>query len=226
MFDERIVVDREFRTNDEFIYAVCSPFLLWRRAPSPPCSMAHLPFSPCIFFPPSFLLLSQTGSCAKFSRKYYADGLDLARVSSVELGQQLARAMLPLFDPLIKQEVVEFAALAPSFTQRKATLGWFPGGLQFVILLSRKMLWNSLPSQSLFFLRQVSQLRGCRLGQRRRNTGNGRRGVHGTSPVAAARDRPSHMPLAGMLSFSFGGERKKEKKKKKRNKKITKKDKT
>lgn len=53
----------------------------------------------------------------------------MAAFDGKEVGQCLARCMLPCFDPLLKADTRP-TAVVPALTHFKTTLAWLPGGLQ------------------------------------------------------------------------------------------------
>ncbi|KAG7220569.1 hypothetical protein INR49_018006 [Caranx melampygus] len=76
------------------------------------------------------------GPLTKFSRCYHADEWSHAHFNSKEVGQELAAAMLPLFDPTLEQPDEETQRevdrLVPLYRGAKIQGGKLPGGLNYL----------------------------------------------------------------------------------------------
>lgn len=59
------------------------------------------------------------GPLTKFSLRYHADERCHANFSSTEVGRDLARALLPLFDPAADQPAPDWDRLVPMYNQPK-----------------------------------------------------------------------------------------------------------
>ncbi|XP_028253769.1 cilia- and flagella-associated protein 61 [Parambassis ranga] len=75
------------------------------------------------------------GPLTKFSRRYYTDEWSHANFNSKEVGQELAAAMLPLFDPTLQpaeEPPPEVDRLVPLYKQAKVQGGKLPGGFHYL----------------------------------------------------------------------------------------------
>ncbi|KAI1897390.1 hypothetical protein AGOR_G00082810 [Albula goreensis] len=75
------------------------------------------------------------GPLTKFARSYHADQWSHAGFNSKEVGVELARALLPFFDPTLESETTPSAPedqLIPLYSQAKIQGGTLPGGYSYL----------------------------------------------------------------------------------------------
>uniref|UniRef100_A0A674BYN8 Cilia and flagella associated protein 61 n=1 Tax=Salmo trutta TaxID=8032 RepID=A0A674BYN8_SALTR len=75
------------------------------------------------------------GPLTKFARRYHADQWSHSSFNSREVGQELAAALLPFFDPTLEPAVnspADLDRLIPIYTQAKIQGGRLPGGYSYL----------------------------------------------------------------------------------------------